>query len=443
MPTVAVILKGYPRLSETFIAQELRELERRRLSLHIVSLRHPTDAVLHPVHREIAAPVLYVPEYLRDEPQRVLSAWRAFRGSRGYRHARAAWLADLARDPTPNRVRRFGQALVLAHELPPRVERLHAHFLHTPASVARYASLLTGLGWSCSAHAKDIWTIPAWEKREKLASLDWLVACTRAGAEHLKALSSEPRKIELIYHGLDPARFPPREAAPSPRDGRDPAAPVVILSVGRLVAKKGYGDVLAALAQLPKTLHWRFVHVGGGPLATSLARGAARCGIAARVAWLGPLSQEAVLAQYRSADLFVLACRVAPDGDRDGLPNVLLEAQSQGLACLSTTAGGVPELIEAGRSGLLAEPGDVPALAAQLAQLIQEPALRSRLARAGAERVRQSFTLEPGIARLAEKFGLSAGGEADSKPPAAAALTSTEAAASVPLSSCASRSMRR
>ena len=175
-PTIAVVLKGYPRLSETFIAQELKGLESGGLALHIVSLRHPSDAQHHPIHREIRAPVLYLPEYLHDEPRRVLAAWRALKGRAGYRRARAAWLADLARDPTPNRVRRFGQALVLAHELPARVEHLHAHFLHTPASVARYASLLTGLPWSCSAHAKDIWTIPAWEKRAKLASLEWLVS---------------------------------------------------------------------------------------------------------------------------------------------------------------------------------------------------------------------------------------------------------------------------
>ena len=445
-PTIAVVLKGYPRLSETFIAQELEGLESRGLALHIVSLRHPSDAQHHPIHREIAAPVLYLPEYLHDEPRRVLAAWRALKGRAGYRRARAAWLADLARDPTPNRVRRFGQALVLAHELGASVAHLHAHFLHTPASVARYASLLTGLPWSCSAHAKDIWTIPAWEKRAKLASLDWLVSCTRSGAEHLAALSAEPEKVELVYHGLDPARFPPAAARPAadvpPHDGSDPAAPAVILSVGRLVAKKGYDDLLAALARLPTELHWRFVHVGGGPLAAALQRQAKHSGIALRVSWLGPLAQDAVLAQYRRADLFALACRIAPGGDRDGLPNVLLEAQSQGLACLSTTAGGVAELIDAGRTGLLVAPGDVPALAASLERLIREPALREALGQAGAERVRQSFSSVPGIARLAAKFARAATAGVQRGASIARVETSLAAGAGRPRS-CASPSMRR
>jgi len=431
MRKIAVVLKGYPRLSETFIAQELLALERRGLALEIVSLRHPTDRERHPIHGEIAAPVLYLPEYLKDAPRRVLRAWRALRPSAGYRLARAAWLADLARDPTPNRARRFGQALVLAHELPAGIAHIHAHFLHTPASVARYASLLTGLPWSCSAHAKDIWTIPLWEKRRKLASLAWLVTCTRAGVEHLAPLAPAPGKVDLVYHGLDLARFPPRSAPPSRRDGSDPADPVVILSVGRLVAKKGYGDLLAALARLPRNLHWRLVHVGGGPLAAQLRCEAEALGLAARITWQGPLAQEAVLAHYRGADFFALACRVARDGDRDGLPNVLLEAQSQSLACLSTTAGAVPELIANERTGLLAEPGDVAALSAGLGRLIRDPALRLRLAEAALERLRRDFTHEPGVDHLAERLGLQ---------PAPLAATGTDGAAAL---TCASPSMRR
>ena len=129
---IAFILKGYPRLSETFIAQEIRALEEAGLDLRIVSLRRPTDRLVHPVHREIGAPVLYLPEYLWREPLRLLKAWRAARNRPGYRAARRQFLRDLLRDPTPNRGRRFGQALVLAREMAGTVEHLHAHFLHTP-----------------------------------------------------------------------------------------------------------------------------------------------------------------------------------------------------------------------------------------------------------------------------------------------------------------------
>ncbi|HTT80630.1 MAG TPA: glycosyltransferase family 4 protein [Stellaceae bacterium] len=406
---VAFVLKGYPRLSETFIAQELLALERQGLDIAIVSLRHPTDRHRHPVHDQIAASVLYLPEYLKDEPRRVWASWRRARRLPGYAAARRVWLRDLARDPTPNRIRRFGQALVLAAGLPPEVGRLHAHFLHTPASVARYAGLLRDLPWSVSAHAKDIWTIPAWEKREKLAAAEWAVTCTAEGRRHLAALAPTPDTVALCYHGIDLDRFPP----PSPhrvadRDGSDPAHPVVLLSVGRAVPKKGFDDLLAALALLPPGLAWRFVHIGGGALARRLQRQARRLGIDARIEWRGARPQPDVLAACRAADLFVLAAKIGRDGDRDGLPNVLLEAQSQGLACVATRLPGIAELILDGKSGLLVPPGEPPVLAAALAALIADPARRRRLGAAGMARVAHEFDTRRGIVRLAAMFGLPA-----------------------------------
>jgi glycosyltransferase involved in cell wall biosynthesis len=401
---VAVVLKGYPRLSETFIAHEILALERRGIPLAIFSLRHPTDRETHPVHAEIGAPVAYLPEYLKDEPARVWHGWRAARRLPGYARARGAWLADLRRDPSANRVRRFGQALVLAAELPADIAHLHAHFIHTPASVTRYCALLRGLPWSCSAHAKDIWTIPEWEKREKLADCAWATTCTRANAEHLRALAPRPADVELVYHGLDIARFPSPAGEPSTADGSDPARPVRLLTVGRAVDKKGLDDLLVALARLPAKLHWRLTHVGGGPLRPDLEALAGSLGIAERVSWLGPRAQAALLGIYRSADLFALPCRVSADGDRDGLPNVLMEAQSQGLACVSTAVSGVPELIEDGATGLLVPERDRDALAAALARLIAEPELRRRLGEAGLRRTTREFAADAGADRLAARF---------------------------------------
>ena len=204
------ILKGYPRLSETFIAQEIQALEERGFAIDIVSLRFPTDKHVHPVHREIAAKARYLPEYLYQEPWRVLRSWVKAGFRRGYWRAFGQWIKDLLRDPTPNRARRFGQACVMVAEVPKDATRLHAHFLHTPASATYYAHLITGMRWSCSAHAKDIWTSPDWDKREKLATLDWLVTCTRDGYEHLREIAApaDRDKINLVYHGLDFERFP-------------------------------------------------------------------------------------------------------------------------------------------------------------------------------------------------------------------------------------------
>jgi glycosyltransferase involved in cell wall biosynthesis len=300
-------------------------------------------------------------------------------------------------------VRRFGQALVLAAELPPDVAHLHAHFLHTPASVTRYAALLHGLTWSVSAHAKDIWTTPEWEKREKLAASAFATTCTACNASHLRALASRAR-VDLVYHGVDVARFPPHVDARAPRDGTDASSPVQLLAVGRAVEKKGFDDLLDALARLPRDCHWRLEHIGDGPRLPALQRQAKRLGIAARIRWRGARAHDDVLAAYRSADLFVLPCRIAGDGDRDGLPNVLLEAQSQALACVTTNVSGIPELIVDGETGVLVPPRAPVVLADALARLIGDAALRTALGRAGCERTTRCFSLDAGADRLAARL---------------------------------------
>jgi len=408
---VAFVLKGYPRLSETFIAQEILALERRGLDILIVSLRLPTDSRTHPVHGEVRAPLLYLPEYLHRGPLRVLRAWLKVRRWANYRKVRGLWLRDLRRDFTANRIRRFGQALVLASELPEGVGHLHAHFLHTPSSVTRYAAALCGLPWTGSAHAKDIWTTPDWELREKLASCDWLVTCTATNREHLAKLAP-PGRVELVYHGLDLERFAPNPIERPPRMGNSADDGVTILSVGRLVEKKGTDVLLDALARLPPRLHWRLVHVGGGPLGRSLRRRADQLGISARVEWRGPMTQTELLAEYRAADIFALASRVADDGDRDGLPNVLMEAQTQGLPCVATDVSAIHELVEPDVTGLLVAPESAGALAAALESLITDPLRRRVLGEAGRSRVTQEFGMNMNIQRLAEKFGLAPEAEA-------------------------------
>jgi glycosyltransferase involved in cell wall biosynthesis len=401
----AIVVKGYPRLSETFIAQEIRGLEQRGMDVEIVSLRHPTDKHTHPVHAEIEAPVRYLPEYLYQEPRRVFAAWRAVRKSEGYQESRRVWLRDLWRDRSPNRIRRFGQALVLAHELPDDIDHIHVHFLHTPASVARYAATMTRRRWTVSAHAKDIWTSPDWEIREKLDACDWLVTCSAYARNHLAGLDSSGSRVELVYHGLDSSRFPAAPEARPMRDGQDPNDPLRILCVGRAVEKKGHDILLEALGRLPENLNWRLWHVGGGELRDTLRVQAERLGIADRVEWFGALPQGEVIERYRKADLFALASRVGDDGDRDGLPNVLMEAQSQALVCVATGVSAIPELIVDGETGVLVPSEDADALSAAIADLAQNPERRLFLGRSGETRVRGMFSFTAGVDRLIEKFG--------------------------------------
>ena len=402
-PPLAVLVKGWPRLSETFIAQELVALEAAGHSFEIWSLRHPTDVKRHPLHDRLQAQVNYLPEYLYQEPERVWRARETARKLPGYAEARRIWRADLRRDPSRNRIRRFGQACVLAAEMPDAVLGLYAHFLHTPSSVARYAAIMRGLPWSFSAHAKDIWTSPDWEIREKLSSADhgatFGATCTAFGAQHLRDMSDDPARIDLIYHGLDLSRFP----APPDRIWRKASDPLHLMSVGRLVEKKGFDRLIDALALLPKDLDWHWTHIGGGGLGDLLQGMAEDAGVADRITWRGACDQPEVIEAMRQSDIFVLPSRVAADGDRDGLPNVLMEAASQRLPILSTPVSAIPEFIDSGTHGLLSD--DAPAaLAGAICKMAEDPEKTAAMAEAALQRLRRDFGMDPGIARLSERL---------------------------------------
>ena len=400
---LAVVVKGWPRLSETFIAQELVALEEAGVSFEIWSLRHPTDKKTHPLHQKLKATVHYLPEYLKDEPQRVLHGFLHARKLPGFAAAWKQFRKDYARDRTPNRARRFGQACVLARELPKETAGLYAHFLHTPASVARYTAILCGLPWSFSAHAKDIWTSPEWEVREKLSVAHHGAAfgatCTGAGVHHLRELANTPDNVDLVYHGLDLHRFPP----PPQRNGRKPDQPLQLLSVGRLVEKKGFDRLVKALALLPEDLNWRWTHIGGGELRTEMTELATRLGVADRIDWRGACDQPEVIEEMRKADLFVLPSRVAADGDRDGLPNVLMEAASQKLPILSTPVSAIPEFVENGVHGILVE--DTPdKIAREIVSFAAREDAGQSFAEAAYARLVKDFRMEPGIEQLASRL---------------------------------------
>ncbi|OJF92350.1 glycosyltransferase family 4 protein [Pararhizobium antarcticum] len=401
---IVVVLKGYPRLSETFIAQELLGLERAGFELVLVALRRPTDTKRHPVHDEIRAPVHYLPEYLHEEPMRLARAVLACLPKQGFWRGLAAMLGDFRRDRSRNRIRRFGQAAVLAAEWPQGAGWLHAHFIHTPASVAAYASLISGTPWTCSAHAKDIWTSPDWELAGKLASTRWTVTCTQTGFDHLRILANGKSPVHLSYHGLDLARFAPFSGERLPKDGSASDQPVTILSVGRAVEKKGFDILLRALSLLPADLNWRFEHIGDGGELKKLQALATELGIAGKLSWRGALDQKEVLSRYREADIFALPCRITADGDRDGLPNVLVEASSQRLVCISTNISGIPELLIDGENGFVVPPEDPQAFAAALETAIRNPSLRVRLGDAAEHRVRTEFDHHASIRQLKDLF---------------------------------------
>jgi glycosyltransferase involved in cell wall biosynthesis len=247
---IAVFLKGYPRLSETFIAKELLWLEQNGFDLVFFSLRHPTDQKTHPIHDEIQADVIYLPEYLHQHLFFVIKTllFSLWKNPCGFFMALKTMLHHFIQNPSRNSIRRFGQAAASYYALMQNQKQtgkdfdwIYAHFMHTPASCAMYCSMISQIPWCCSAHAKDIWTSDHRDLQTKLSSMRFLATCTKNNVKHLKHIAlteNDSEKVHLIYHGLDFQRFTPRKQAKQ----RDQNQPLRIITIGRAVPKKGISD---------------------------------------------------------------------------------------------------------------------------------------------------------------------------------------------------------
>lgn len=370
---LAIVVKGYPRLSETFVARELEAIERLGLPFSLHALRNPgSDAAL--TRYRVSAACQYLPEYLHDAPLVVSRALVSAALLPRYRHGLSLFARDFARDRSRARIRRFGQACVLATRIQSHARHIYCHFSHSPASVARYAAAMLGIGYSISAHAKDAWTDPSWDLKAKLEGAGFVTTCNTAALERLKSVSPG-REVQLIHHGIDKSLVV-TNASRSSRDGRDPEDPVRILAVARAVEKKGLRHLLEALKRLPSHLHFRLDHYGGGPLLPALVRMAKELDLDERITFHGAKAHGDIISAMDRADLLVFPADVAEDGDRDGIPNVILEANARGLSVVACDAGSICEVVQDLHTGALAVRADAAALSERIKEAVRSPDLR-------------------------------------------------------------------
>ncbi|MGD8542845.1 MAG: glycosyltransferase [Desulfobacteraceae bacterium] len=405
-PVLGMILKGFPRISETFISNEILLLEDLGFKVHLFSMRQPRESFRHESVGRIRAALDYLPEtLLAPLPRLLYHAGRlAARRPAAMRRALATALRRFLRTRRSATLKHLLQAGYLVDRLLPKsgVTHLHAHFAHSPASVALFASRLSGLPFSFTAHAKDIYTSDPRQLREKIALARFVVTCTGYNRRHLLRLSDGRTPIHRIYHGIDTRLFASeaQEVGAGP-----PAAPYRLLTVARLTAKKGLPTVYRALRRLrDQGLRLRHTLIGDGEERAAILALIRRLGLGADTELLGTLPHEAVLAHYRRADLLVLGCEVAPNGDRDGIPNVLLEAMAMAVPVVATRVSAIPELVRHGQSGLLVPPGDPAALAGAMTRLLTDQPLRRRVIRAGRQQVRTGFDNRVLVRRLAAVY---------------------------------------
>jgi len=389
---LGMILKGYPRISESFISTEILLLESLNVPIEIYSLRQPREDFSHENVKKIRAPVTYMPEYVLSNWNSLLKTnaalWRKL-GMHYMKCANRAALRALQRRKTAT-MRHFLQAGHLSalrlSNCPPT--HLHAHFCHTPTSVALFASELTGLPFSFTAHAKDIYTSEPDQLARKISKAGFVVTCTKYNARYLSQLRSfngVRTPIHTIYHGIDLDFF---SFGPDPA----PPPPYQILSIGRLVPKKGYDDLLNAMKLLDDAgLDFRLTHVGSGELEETIRHMVKDLGLEARVRFLGTLPHGEVISLYRRSHCFALACKVAPNGDRDGIPNVLVEAMAVGLPVVATRVSAIPELVEDRDTGVLVPPENPAAMAHAVMNVLLRPESTRHQVKKAREKVEREF----------------------------------------------------
>lgn len=394
--TIGVLLKGYPRLSETFIINELLLLEKLGYKLHIFALRNPGETKVHENVRKVRAQVTYIPDYfwpffwafikanIKLWWRRPSSYWPAFRF--------AAWRS--LRQWSSSTIKRFAQAAYIVEnhvacnaQTTGRVPLAHvyAHFSHGPTTVAYFVTWLTDIKYSFSAHAKDIYLQEHDFLREKILKAQFVTTCTDYNKNYLEKVGGPQANVFRTYHGLDLDRFPGQERAAKNSTPR-------ILSVGRFVPKKGFPVLIRAL-QLLRERGYKFqCHlIGGGEMEIELRSLIKKLKMEDRIELLGAMSQEELFDYYRRADIFALACEVQSDGDRDGIPNVIVEAMALGIPVVSTNISGIPECVDDGVSGVLVAEKDPAACANGIAKLLDRPEWARQLGQAGRKRVEQDF----------------------------------------------------
>ena len=365
---VGYVVKMYPRFSETFIVSELLALEAAGTAVDVISLRPPADGRFHESLAQVRASVTYLPH----AGLRAADVWGALRSGAEELPGLPACLPELLAVPVGDAV----QAVELARLVRTRgLVHLHAHFGSLATTVARLAGMLAEVPYSFTAHAKDIFheSVEPADLRRKLADASAAVTVSDFNLSYLRTTYGEDAgRVVRVYNGLDLERFAYR-----PADDRPP----VVAAVGRLVEKKGFDDLLEAVALLVRSGRRVSVDlVGTGPLEGALRAQVAALGLQEVVRMPGPLPQGQVREVVQRAAVFAAPCVIGRDGNRDGLPTVLLEAMALGTPCVATPVTGIPEVVRDGETGLLVPERDPAALAAALGRLLDDGALRTRLA---------------------------------------------------------------
>jgi glycosyltransferase involved in cell wall biosynthesis len=398
----------YPVISQTFCDAEMLALEQRGIELVIGSVYPPLTSLRHEHIDRLSAPIHYAPpqEILRILEQNAKTS-RKWPGDLVQQHENKYGPAAKAQQRARNAVY-FAQFFARSG-----VDHVHVHFANRAAHTAVFLKEISGIPFSVTAHGQDFMKDLGSDDllREICASAEFVAAETEYSRDLLRQRCPDSAaKIHRVYNGIDLERFPGPDFEPArPRHGEQAVVTSYhlprIVSVGRLVAFKGFDDLLDACAVLAsRRIDFICDIIGDGPMRETLQAKIEQLDLSSRVNLLGSLSQGAVSEKLRASDIFVLASTTDAQGATDVFPTVILEAMALARPVLSTRLAGIPELVVDGQTGMLAPPGDFTALAQALERLLRDPELRLRFGHGGRQRIEQHFRIEQTIAPLVDLF---------------------------------------
>lgn len=397
---VAYLLKTFPRLSETFILNEILGLEQMGVEIQIFSLKMPDAGPVHSSVAAVKAEIDYVPslgpQFRLNNLARLLACQFLLLFQETRRYFGAAKFHFFK--PGKSRLKDFLQACYLAWVLRrDRFQHLHVHFANVPATVAEVVHRLIGIPYSLTAHAKDIYLTPPAELARKIQTAVCVLTCTEHNRQYLSQLAPGSTPVHLAYHGIDVSRFSGQPCDAGALDTRK----AHILSVGRFCEKKGFEYLIQSCRLLADRGYlFECKIVGYGELLDKLQSMIADLALGGYVSLSDKMTQDQLATLYPQASMFVLPCLITDNGDRDGIPNVLIEAMASGTPVISTNVSGITELVRHNENGLLVAQRNATALADAMEHLIVRSDTRSRLAQCARETVSSRFTLEASAQRV-------------------------------------------
>lgn len=397
---VAYIISQYPEFHETFVAREVNAMRLKGIKFRLFSLKNPKsfEKNLYPEHIEL---IEYSP-FLASIRLLAANAAEFFSSPLHYLTAITWLVRSHYKNPLEllKALAVLPKTVLFARMIRGNYDLLHAHWATIPAAMAVVVNILTGINFSITAHAWDIFLSPQHLLRDKISRCSGVVTCTEYNVEYLKKICTPEDKSKIFrnYHGLDIAKY--TASATLPQCGQ----PIRIIAIGRLVEQKGFIYLIRAIKKLAdQGIHLHLSIIGAGPLGNQLQVEASQVGLPTQVDFLGRLPHEQTIATLLKSHIMVAPSVIAGDGNQDGIPNVILEAMACSLPVIATNISGIPEVVKPDKTGYLIEPGNVAALANALLKIRNAPEQALEYARAGRNFVEQNFNISKNIEQL---FGL-------------------------------------